>query len=148
MWSRSSSFRFEISTDDGTVYSLLIGIGVAYSLDAGILGFKGLFAITIFGLIGDNVLGFGVGFLMQLQASIDPIIQVTISLEGQLAIVDACRGTANETTYGAAKLTFGVEVQLCLVFSISIEVSTTASEVLKGPGDPACPLPDVLPNAS
>jgi hypothetical protein len=141
-------FQIEISTADGTVYSLLIGFGLAYSLDAPPFGFKGLFALTLFGLIGDTVLGFGIGFLLQLQASIEPIVQVTISLEGQLAIVDACRGTPNATEYGAAKLTFGVEVSVCLVFSISIEVSTTGSEVLSGPGGAACPLPDVLPNAS
>ena len=139
-------FQIEISTDNGTVYSLLIGVGIAYELDLVKigdfkLGFKGLFGITIFGLIGDNVLGFGIGFILQLKASIDPIIEITLSLEGQLAAVDACKGTPNETTYGAAKLTFGVEIQLCLVFSISVEVSTTASDVLTGPGAPACSSP-------
>jgi len=141
-------FQIELSTADGTVYSLLLGAGIAYSLSAEPFEFQGLIAITIFGMAGDTVLGFGIGFLLQLEASLEPIVKVTISLEGQLAIVAACQGTPSATTYGAAKLTFGVEVSLCLVFSISIEVSTTASEVLSGPGAPACPLPDVLPNAS
>ena len=142
-------FQIELSTSAGTVYSLLVGVGLAYELGPfGPLEFKGLIALTIFGFAGDTVLGFGIGFLMQLQATIDPIVQVTISLEGQLAIVMACQGTASATTYGAAKLTFGVEVTVCLVFSIDIEVSTTASQVITGPGAPTCALPDVLPNAS
>ena len=60
----------------------------------------------------------------------------------------ACQGTPNETTYGAAKLTFTVEASVCLLFSISFEASATAHTALRGPGEPACPLPDVLPNAS
>jgi hypothetical protein len=141
-------FEIDVSTSDGTVYALLIGVGLAYEFEGGPLKFKGLIALTMFGFMGDTVLGFGVGFLMQLEAAIEPIISIQISLEGQLAVLSACRGTANETTYGAAKLTFGVEVTLCLVFSISVEVSTTASEALSGPGAPLCALPDVLPNAS
>jgi hypothetical protein len=141
-------FQIEASTSDGTAYSLLIGLGLAYSLDAGPFDFKGLIAVTFFGFVSETVLGFGIGFLLQLSAGIEPFVEVTISLEGQLALVDACTGTPNSTRYGAAKLTFGVEVTVCLIFSISIEVSTTASEVLTGPGAPACPLPDILPNAS
>ncbi len=141
-------FEIDVSTADGTVYSLLLGVGIAYEIEAEPLKFKGLIALTFFGLIGDTVLGFGIGFLLKLEAAIEPIISISISLEGQLAIVDACRGTPNETVFGAAKLTFGVEVTVCLVFSISLEVSTTASEVIRGPGEPACTLPDVLPNAS
>jgi hypothetical protein len=140
--------EIQISTEAGTVYSLLLGIGLAYEFDAGPFEFKGLFALTFVGFVGDTVLGFGIGFLLELEAELEPIVKVTITLEGQLALVDACRGTGNDTKYGAAKLTFGVEVSVCLVFSISFEVSTTASEVISGPGAPACPLPDVLPNAS
>jgi len=140
--------EIQLSTEAGTVYSLLLGIGLAYEFDAGPFEFKGLFALTFVGFVGDTVLGFGIGFLLELEAELEPIVKVTITLEGQLALVDACRGTGNDTKYGAAKLTFGVEVSVCLVFSISFEVSTTASEVISGPGAPACPLPDVLPNAS
>jgi len=146
-------FSILISTEDGTTYALLIGFGIAYELDLAKigsfkLGFKGLFALTIFGLDGDTVLGFGIGFLLKLELSIEPIISIEISLEGQLAVVMACRGTGHDTTYGAAKLTFGVEIHVCLIFSISFEVETTASKVINGPGGATCPLPDVLPSAS
>lgn len=146
-------FSILISTEDGTTYSLLIGFGVAYELDLAKVGsfkfgFKGLFALTFFGFVGDNDLGFGIGFLLKLGLSIDPIISIEISLEGQLAVVLACRGTGHDTTYGAAKLTFGVEIHVCLIFSISFELETTASKVINGPGGATCPLPDVLPAAS
>jgi len=140
-------FSIVISTEDGTTYALLIGFGIAYEIDAGPFEFKGLFALTMFGLVGDTVLGFGIGFLLKLGLSLEPIISIEIYLEGQLAVVEACRGTGHDTTYGAANLTFGVEIHVCLVFSISFEVETTASKVITGPGGATCPLPDVLPSA-
>jgi hypothetical protein len=141
-------FSIKLSTKDGTTYALLLGVGVAYELSAGPFKLKGLFALTFFGFIGDDSLGVGVGFLLKLTAAIEPIISVDISLEGQLALISACRGTSNETLFGAAKLTFAIEVTICLVFSIDFEVETTASEVLRGPGEPACALPDVIPSAT
>jgi hypothetical protein len=141
-------FSIQISTEDGTTYALLIGFGVAYEIDAGPFALKGLVALTMFGFMGDTPLGFGIGFVLKLGLAIEPIVSVEIYLEGQLAVVSACRGTGMDTTYGAAKLTFGVEISVCLVFSISFEVETTASRVITGPGAPACPLPDVLPSAS
>lgn len=137
-------FTIKLSTSDGTTYFLLLGVGIAFSLDAGPFGFKGLFALTFFGFIGDTAIGFGIGFLLKLGLEISPIISIEISLEGRLALVWGCRGLPEETMFGAAKLTFGVEISVCLVFSISFEVETTASEVLRGPGAPACVLPDVL----
>lgn len=137
-------FSIKLSTTEGTTYSLLLGVGFAYDLDAGPFGFKGLIALTFFGFIGDTTIGFGIGFLLQLELEIVPIIRIEISLEGKLALVWGCKGTPDETEFSAAKLTFGVEVSICLVFSISFEVETTASSVIRGPGAPACALPDVL----
>lgn len=137
-------FSIKIATQDGTSYTLLLGVGLAFDLDAGPFGFKGLLALTFFGFIGDNTLGVGVGFLLQLSASIDPIISIQISLEGKLALIWACKGLPEETEFSAAKLTFGVEVSICLVFSISFEVETTCHEVVHGPGEPTCALPDVI----
>jgi hypothetical protein len=125
-------FSIQISTEDGTTYGLLIGFGVAYEIDAGPFKLKGLFALTMFGFMGDTTLGFGIGFVLKLGLAIEPIVSVEIYLEGQLAVASACRGTGNDTTYGAAKLTFGVKISVCLVFSISFEVETTASEVING----------------
>jgi hypothetical protein len=141
-------FQIQVSTANGTDYSLLIGLGLSYSLSATPFSFKGTFALTFAGVSGDSVLGFAIGFLLQLQASITPIISVTLSLEGQLALVVACQGTAHETKYGAAVLTLAVDVSVCLVFSINFQLQTTASKVLEGPGGAACPLPSVLPTAS
>lgn len=141
-------FSVEVSTADGTDYSLLIGVGLAFSLDAGPFSFKGLFAITFAGVWGDSVLGYAIGFLLEVEASIEPIISVKLSLEGQLALVKACEGTATATKYGAARLILAVEVSVCLVFSISFELQTTTYKVLEGPDGSACPLPSVLPNAS
>lgn len=141
-------FQIQMSTASGTDYSLLIGVGFAYDADAGPFDLKGLIAITFAGVSGDSVLGFAIGFLLQLQAAIVPIVSVTLSVEGQLALVVACEGTPSQTKYGAALLTMGIEVSVCLVFSISIEYQHTWSRVMEGPDGSACPLPNVLPNAS
>src|SRR5262249_12648239 len=111
-------FQIKLSTRDGTSFTLLLGVGLAFDIDAGIVSLKGLLAITFFGVIGDNTLGVGCGFLLKLSAAIEPIISIELSLEGRLALIWACRGTPNETEFGAAKLTFGVEISVCLVFSI------------------------------
>ena len=141
-------FQVQLSTANGTDYSLLVGVGLSFDLDAKPFSFSGLFAITFAGVWGDSVLGYAIGFLLKLQASIDPIISVSLSVEGQLALVKACQGTPNETKYGAGRLILAVEVSVCLVFSISFELQTTTSQVMEGPGGSTCPLPDVLPNAS
>jgi hypothetical protein len=141
-------FSVKLSTADGTTYGLVLGVGFAYSIEAGPFELTGLIALTFFGFISDMSMGFGIGFLLQLSLSIEPIIELQISLEGQLAIARACIGTANESVFSIAKLTFAVEVTVCLVFSIDIEVETTAHTTVQGPGDPTCAVPDVLPSAS
>lgn len=141
-------FQVQVSTANGTDYSLLVGVGLSFALGADPFTFKGTFAITFAGVSGDSVLGYAIGFLLQLQAAIVPIISVTLSLEGQLALVKACQGTPNETKYAAAVLTLAVDVSVCLVFSINFQLQTTASKVMLGPDGSACPLPAVLPTAS
>lgn len=135
-------FGIKLSTETGTTYSLTLGVGIAYVVEAGPFELKGLFALTFFGFIGDTTIGFGIGFLVKVSLEL-AIIEIALSLEGKLALVWACRGTPTETMYGAAKLTFAIEITICFIFSISFEFETTASEVLSGPG--TCPLPDVIP---
>ncbi len=141
-------FQIQMSTASGTDYGLLVGVGLSFALGADPFSFKGTFAITFAGVSGDAVLGYAIGFLLQLQAAIVPIISVSLSLEGQLALVKACQGTPSETKYGAAVLTLAVEVSVCLVFSINFQLQTTASKVMLGPDGSTCPLPAVLPTAS
>jgi hypothetical protein len=138
-------FGIKMSTETGNTYSLTLGAGIAYQKEIEPFKFKGMFGIVIFGFVGDSVLGFGAGFILALSAEISFIISVEVKLEGKLAMVSACRGTDHETLFGAAKLVFAIEVSIFLVFSISFEYETTGSEVLRGPGEPACKLPDVIP---
>jgi hypothetical protein len=143
-------FQIQMSTTSGTDYALLIGVGFAYDADVlgGKISLKGLIALTFAAVWGDSVLGYAIGFLLQLQAAIEPIISVTISIEGQAVFVTACKGTPNQTKYEAALLTVAIEVSVCLVFSISVEYQHTWSKVQDGPDGSACPLPSVVPTAS
>lgn len=137
-------FTIKLSSKDGTTYVLLIGVGVAYKLKAGPFELKGLFGLTFFAIFGDTVLGYGVGFLVEVSVEISPIISVSLSLEGKLARLEVDRSTPNETVFQVAKLTFAIEVSVFLVFSISIEVETKKVEVVRGPLlESDCP--DVVP---
>jgi hypothetical protein len=133
-------FKLGVSTKYGTTYGILIGVGIAYTLEAGPFELKGLFAITFFAVFGDSGMGYGVGFLVKVSADLPPIVSIEISLEGKLARLTAKPGTAEETVFCAAKLTFAIEVSIFLVFSISLEVETKQIDILRGPlGKDKCP---------
>jgi len=137
-------FSIRLSTVDGTSYKLLIGYGIAYELKAtDWLKLKGLFAQTVFGVVGDTVLGFGAGFLLKVSADL-VIVTVTVRLEGKLALVWACRGTANESQWFLAKLVFGVDITIAFIFSISFEYEGKTKSLMRGSGEPACALPDII----
>lgn len=126
-------FKLQLSTETGTTYGFLIGVGIAYSLEAGPFELKGLFAITFFAVFGDTVLGYGVGFLVKISAELPPIVAIEISLEGKLARLIAQKDLPDETVFQIAKLVFAIEVSIFLVFSISLEVETKKVEVVRGP---------------
>jgi hypothetical protein len=138
-------FVIKLSTQDGTSYKLLIGFGIAYEEKVtDWLKLKGLFALTIFGVIGDTVLGFGAGFLIKASADLE-IVSVTVRIEGKLALVWGCRGTAGvESQWSVAKLVFGIDITIAFVFSINFEYEGKTKNLMQGPGEPVCALPDVI----
>jgi hypothetical protein len=136
-------FKIELSTEQGTTYEVFIGIGFSYEIEAEPFEFEGLLAITFFVVWGDTILGYGVGFLVELSASIKPIVSVELSLEGRLARIVVHNGLPDETVFCAAKLTFAVEVSIFLVLSISFELETQEVTTLRGPL-PVTALPDIL----
>lgn len=136
-------FKLQLSTETGTTYGVLIGVGIAYSLEAGPFELKGLFAITFFAVFGDTVLGYGIGFLVKLSADLPPIVSIELSLEGKLARLEVDRGLPTETVFQIAKLVFAIEVSVFMIFSISLEVETKKVDVMRGPLL-ASDAPDVL----
>jgi hypothetical protein len=135
-------FNAKISTDVGQVITLTVGagIGVSFKLtDA----FKvvAYYVETEFLIFGD-VFGLGVGAL--LKGSIDlEIISVDVSVEAKMAVlkVDASATCSAVTVWGAAQVTFAVEVTIAWVIDIDFEVQTEWSRNLNGG---PCALPDVL----
>lgn len=126
------SFEIEMSTETGVHYKLLIGFGVAYSLEAGPFELEGLIAITFFAIWGDTAVGYGIGFLVKVSAEIAPIVAVELTLEGRLARIMLAQGTPDETVFGVAKLTFAIEVSIFLVLSISFEFEATQVNRVRG----------------
>jgi len=137
-------FSIRLSTVDGNSYKLLIGFGYAYELKAtSWLKLKGMIAFTIFGVVGDTAMGYGAGFLVKLSADL-VIVTITVRVEGKLAHVLGCKDTASESQWLLAKLVFAVDITIVFIFSISFEYEGKTKGVIKGPGEPDCPLPDII----
>jgi hypothetical protein len=136
-------FKITLSTADGTIYEVMIGFGLSYTVDAGPFELEGLLAITFFVVWGDTFLGYGMGFLVKVSLSISPIVSLELSLEGRLARLIVHQGMADETVFGAAKLTFAAEISIFLVLSISFEVEVKQVNVVRGPL-PISAAPDVV----
>jgi hypothetical protein len=130
--------EIKMSTDSGNTFTLTVGAGVGVSFNVGGFGCKAYFMETMFLIAGDSVLGFGVGLLIK--GSIDlGIVSVDVSVEAKMAILKV---TCPDTTiYGAAQVTFAVEVTIAFVIDIDFEVQAEEDQNLNGG---PCPLPDVL----
>jgi hypothetical protein len=136
------NFDAKIDTEFGQVITLTVGagIGVSFQLtDA----FKvvAYYVETEFLIFGD-VFGLGVGAL--LKGSIDlEVISVDVTVEAKMAVlrVDVSPTCPAVTVWGAAQVTFAVDVTIAWVIDIDFEVQTEWSRNLNGG---PCALPDVL----
>lgn len=135
-------FDAKISTKVGQVITLTIGAGIGVSFKlADSFKVVAYYAETEFLIFGD-VFGLGVGAL--LKGSIDlEIISVDVSVEAKMAVlrVDPSPTCSAVTVWGAAQVTFAVEVTIAWVIDIDFEVQTEWSRNLNGG---PCELPDVL----
>ncbi len=132
----------KLSTSFGQVITLTLGagIGVTFKL-ADAFKVVAYYCETEFLIFGD-VLGLGVGAL--LKGTIDlEVISVDVSVEAKMAVlrVDSSSTCASVTVWGAAQVTFAVEVTIAWVINIDFEVQTEWSRNLNGG---PCALPDVL----
>lgn len=130
--------EIKMSTDSGNTFTLTVGAGIGVSFSIAGFGCKAYFLETMFLVAGDNVLGFGVGILIK--GSIDlEIVSVDVSVEAKMAILKV---TCPDTTiYGAAQVTFAIEVTIAFVIDIDFEVQAEEDQKLNGG---PCALPDVL----
>jgi hypothetical protein len=134
--------EIKVSTESGNTLTLTVGAGFGVSFTIAGFGCKAYFLETMFLIAGDTVFGLGVGVLIK--GSIDlEIISVDVSVEAKMAIlkVNPGAGCASTTIWGAAQLTFAIEVTICWVIDIDFEVQSEADQNLNGG---PCELPDVL----
>jgi len=132
------SIQIKMSTQSGNTFILTAGAGLGVSFNIAGFGCKAYFLETLSLIAGDMVLGFAVGLLIK--GSIDlEIVEVEVTVEAKMAVLKVtCPGT---TIYGAAQLTFGIEVTIAFIIDINIQVSAEADQNINGG---PCPLPDVL----
>jgi hypothetical protein len=132
----------KMSTDSGNTFTLTVGAGLGVSFNVAGFGCKAYFLQTMFLIAGDTVLGFGVGLLIK--GSIDlEVVSVDVSVEAKMAILKVVPGPqcSATTIFGAAQLTFAIEITICWIIDIDIEWQTEADQNLNGG---PCALPDVL----
>jgi len=131
-------FNAKTSTDSGNTFTFTIGAGVGVVFDLKAFKVTAYLVNTEFLIIGDTVFGLGVGSL--LKGSIDlEIISVDVSVEAKMAVLKV---TCPQTTvWGAAQVTFAIEVTIAFVIDIDFEVQTEWDVNLNGG---PCALPDVL----
>ena len=130
--------QIQMSTGSGNTFTLTVGVGLGVTFKVAGFGCTAYFAQTMFLIVGDTVLGFGVGMLIK--GSIDlEVVSVDVSVEAKMAILKVT--CPDVTIYGAAQVTFAIEITICWVIDIDIEVQAEADQKLNGG---PCALPDVL----
>ncbi len=134
--------EIKTSTETGNTLTLTVGAGLGVSFKVAGFGCKAYFVETMFLIAGDSVLGFGVGLLIKGTIDLE-VISVDVSVEAKMAVLKVVPGPSCPATtiYGAAQLTFAVEVTICWVIDIDFEVQTEADQNLNGG---PCALPDAL----
>jgi hypothetical protein len=133
-------FKLEIdlSTTTGTTLILTAGAGVGVGFSIGPFDCKAYFLLTLDVVIGTSVLGLAVGVLIKGTVDLE-IVEVHVSVEAKMAVLKVtCPAT---TIYGAAQLTFAIEVHICFIIDIDFEIQAELDKNLNGG---PCALPDVL----
>jgi hypothetical protein len=131
--------QIQMSTASGNTFTLTVGVGVGVSFHLGPFKCAAYFAQTMFFIYGDTVIGFGIGLLIKGSVDLE-IISVEVSVEAKMAVLTVpCAGDV--TIYGAAQITFAIEITICWVIDIDIEIQAEADQKLNGG---PCALPDVL----
>jgi hypothetical protein len=137
-------FKIVLSSEKGTEYELLLGLGVAYEEEVNSwFSLQGIFAITWFAIFGDAVYGYGVGFVLKLGASVAPFFSVQISVEGRIARVVIHPGYDDETVYHIAKIVMAFEITFFLCVSIKLEGESRDVRHICGPL-PESELPAII----
>jgi hypothetical protein len=138
----SIKIAIKMSTDSGNTFTLTVGAGLGVSFNLGPFDCKAYFMETMFFIVGDTVLGFGVGLLIKGSVDLE-VVSVDVSVEAKMAILKVNTGPTCPavTIYGAAQVTFAIEITICWVIDIDIEVSSEVDQNLNGG---PCALPDVL----
>ncbi|WP_282153326.1 hypothetical protein [Ruegeria atlantica] len=129
-------FSLIMSVKDGTTFVVTIGFGIAYMKKVGpgdFLKLKGMVGFTFIAIIGETVMGWGGGILLQAEAAIKPIISVAIRFEAMGARLLAQPGTGNETVFFVSKVTVSIDISVFLVLSFSASWDAKMVEITRGP---------------
>ena len=135
------NFDAKISTKFGQVITLTVGAGIGVTFKVSVFNCFAYYVETWFMIFGD-VTGLGEGAL--LKGSIDlEIVSVDVSIEAKMAVLKVKESPfcSAVTVWGAAQVTFAVDITLCWVIDIDFEVQAEWSHNLNGG---PCELPDVL----
>ena len=129
----------KLSTKTGTTFTLTWGVGLGVAIPLGPFNAKAYYVQTMFLIVGDTTIGLGVGAIIK--AGVDLVIaSVDISIEFKMAVLQVTCASGT-TLWGAAKVTFAIDITIAFVIDIDFEVSAEMDQQLSGG---SCPLPGVL----
>ena len=132
--------KIALSTASGTTFTLTVGAGLGVLLDLKIFKVQAYFLETMFFIVGDTVVGMGVGVLIKGTVDLE-VVSVEVSVEAKMAILSVSCGGPQPTIYGVAQVTFAIDITICWIIDIDFEVQAEYDQNLNGG---SCALPDVL----
>ncbi|MEL7042321.1 MAG: hypothetical protein AAGL90_12405 [Pseudomonadota bacterium] len=120
--------------DDGTIVELTFGFGFAWVWKVSkALKIKGMFAVAFHLVFGDNLYGWGAGFILKANLSYFPIVSVTLRIEGLGVRLTHRKDLPDETVYTINKLQVSLDITVGFLFSFSVDLETRSVGVTRGP---------------
>jgi hypothetical protein len=126
--------------DDGSFWTVQIGVGVGVSFQAGPFEAIAYYAQSQFIITGDTVFGLGASSLVK--GTVDlKIVEVSLSIEAKIALLKVSCNVSDSAIWAAAQVTIAFEISIFFVIDIEFDAQAEWTQNLdNGP----CALPDVL----
>nr|WP_294521788.1 hypothetical protein [uncultured Rhodopila sp.] len=126
--------------DQGSFWTVQIGVGVGVSFQAGPFEAIAYYAQTQFIITGDTVFGLGASSLVK--GTVDlKIVEVSLSIEAKIALLKVSCNVSDSAIWAAAQVTIAFEISIFFVIDIEFDEQAEWTQNLDGG---ACALPDVL----
>jgi hypothetical protein len=130
-------------SDGKIIVELTFGFGFAWTWKVGKIKIKAMVALAFHLVFGENLFGWGAGFIIKGSLKFFPLVSATLRIEGLGVNLTHRRGQPDETVYVINKFRVALDITVGLLFSFSLDFSERNVGVMRGPL-PIEDCPDVL----